>query len=407
MIRRLRLKFIAITMTLVTVMLIFILGLQYRSAQATLEAVSIQALKSAAENGDNPFRPGMGEQNSGAPCFSLSQTHRGDLLISGDAYYDLTDTNKLISIFQQAWEMGSVSGVLKDDSLRFYRTENVLGVKFVFTDITSEQQTLARLIRNNTLIGIAAFLAFLVLCSALARWAIRPVEKAWQQQRQFVADASHELKTPLTVILTNAELLQDERYDEAEKHRLAVNIQTMSQQMRGLVESLLQLARADNADSRAEKQTMDYSRLVLSGVLPFEPVYFEQGLTLDSRVEEGIFVNGDSRQLGQVLSILLDNGCKYSAPGSTVTLSLSRQGRGKCLLTLDSPGTPMSRETCRDIYKRFYRADEARAMNHSYGLGLSIAQEIVESHRGKIWTEPGESSNVFYVALPTCLPFDE
>ena len=399
MIRRLRLKFICITMTLVTVMLIFILGLQYRSTQDTLEAVSIQALKSAAENGDGPFRPGMGESNS-APCFTLSQTHRGDLLISGDTYYDLSDTSRLLSIFYAASEMDVTTGVLKDAALRFYRTENPLGVKFVFTDISSEQQTLSRLIRSNTLIGIAAFFAFLLICSALARWAIRPVEKAWQQQRQFVADASHELKTPLTVILTNAELLQDPRYEETEKLRLAENIHTMSQQMRGLVEGLLQLARADNAETQAEKVPLDFSRLVQNSLLPFEPMYFEQGLTLESSIEPDIHLPGIQRQLVQLVDILLDNGCKYSAPGSTVTLRLTRQGHGKCLLQIVSPGTLLSRENCENIFKRFYRADEARAMNHSYGLGLAIAREITASHRGKIWAEPTENGNLFSVTLP-------
>ena len=121
----------------------------------------------------------------------------------------------------------------------------------------------------------------------LSKWAVRPVERAWQQQRQFVAAASHELKTPLTVIMTNAELLQDEA-DEARRSTFSSSILTMSRQMRALIEQMLELARTDSAESHLVLRPVDLSGLTARSLLPFEPLFFEQGLTLISQVDEGL-----------------------------------------------------------------------------------------------------------------------
>ena len=180
------------------------------------------------------------------------------------------------------------------------------------------------------------------------------------------------MKTPLTVILTNAELLQAEEYDAQNKARFADSILTMSRQMRGLVEELLDQARVDSTVTKHQK--LDYSKLVEDAVLPFEPVYFEAGRELRCNIEPGIIVLGKAEHLRRVVEILLDNGCKYSSLGGVVELRLRRNGRGS-LLSVSSPGVSLTPQQCQDIFKRFYRMDQARAMNRSYGLGLSIAQE--------------------------------
>ena len=226
----------------------------------------------------------------------------------------------------------------------------------------------------------------------LARWAVKPVERAWEEQRQFVSDASHELKTPLTVILTNAELLQtdpDPRY--------AHSILTMSRRMRELVQSLLELARVDNGAVRAAFEDTDLSELVSEELLPFEPLYFERGLELDSAIGEGLRVSGSPRHLRQVVTILLENAMLYSPENAAVRVSLTRQG-ANALLTVTNPGE-LSREQCRSIFRRFYRADPARTAGGS-GLGLAIAQAITADHGGRIWAESREGSVSISVSLP-------
>ena len=283
-------------------------------------------------------------------------------------------------------------------SLLAFRKEPPERQKVVFADASGELAAMASLRRSCLLVGSGGFLAFLGLSILLARWAVGPVDQAWRRQQQFVADASHELKTPLTVILANAELLADPGCTGGE--RLAGNILTVARQMRSLVERLLELARMDAGKGEAQ-EPVDLSRLVGDALLPFEPVFFEAGLTLESRVEEGIWVRGSGMQLAQAADILLDNARKYAAPGSAVSLRLERTGRW-CLLRVATAGEPLTRQERQDVFKRFYRADPARAREGSCGLGLSIARSIAAAHRGRIWAESGPAGNVFLIRLPVC-----
>ena len=256
-----------------------------------------------------------------------------------------------------------------------------------------------RLVRTCLLAGGGTLLAFLAMSILLSRWIVRPVDEAWKRQRQFVADASHELKTPLTVIQTNAELLQSG--EDASQTRYRENILVMSRQMRTLVEGLLDLARADGGMAVTAMETVNLSRLVEDAVLPFEPVFFEQGLTLKSELELGLLVQGSPEKLRQAVDVPLDNARKYTTPGGTVLVRLTRQGRYG-VLSVSGPGKELSPQERRDVFKRFYRVDPAREGEGSYGLGLSIAQEIVTAHGGRIWAEGGGGRNTFLIRLPLC-----
>jgi len=236
----------------------------------------------------------------------------------------------------------------------------------------------------------------------LSKWAVKPVDLAWKQQRQFVADASHELKTPLTVIMTNTELALSPEYDEADRQKFLSGILTMTKQMKRLIEQMLELARADNSDSRKIFKKVDFSRLVTDSILTFEPVFFEKGLTLTAHVENDIKVKGDEDQLCQILDILLDNARKYSKEAGTTWVRLNRSKKGRCILMVANEGETISPQDAKNIFKRFYRIDKARSRTGSFGLGLSIADSIVKQHKGKIWVESGDGVNSFYVEL-TCV----
>ena len=265
--------------------------------------------------------------------------------------------------------------------------------------MSNEQSTLQNLFKTCAAIGGVSLLAFFLISLILARWAVKPVERAWIQQRQFVADASHELKTPLTVILTNTELLQEPDCDEKARAQFSASILSMANQMRGLVENLLELARVDSGTVKASMSQLDYSELISNAILPFEPLYFERGLEIQSAIEPGIKVNRSETHLRQVVEILLDNAMKYSAFPAAVQVELKRHGLHS-LLSVSNPGKPISPEELKNIFKRFYRLDKVRSMNHSYGLGLSIAESIVKEHRGRIWAGSKAGINSFYVELP-------
>ena len=169
--------------------------------------------------------------------------------------------------------------------------------------------------------------------------------------------------------------------------------------MRSLVENMLEMARVDNGTVKMNFDIVDFSQLVSDAALSFQLLYEEKGMGLRCAVPDGISINGSEQHLYQVLDVLLDNALKYSAPKGIVSVNLATTGRN-CVLSVASPGEPIPKEDLKNIFKRFYRADKARAMNGSYGLGLSIAESIVEAHKGKIWAESGNGYNTFFVQLP-------
>ena len=400
MIRRLRRKLVTITMVLLSAVLLAIMICVYLLTSAGLEADSLKSLQAAqSELMDNHKGPGGKIRTTVSPCFILEQKPDGTFIAVGSTMYDLSDKEELEQILREAVETGQQSGVLEEQQLRFLELESGPDHLYAFMDISSEQDTLSRLRLICLVIFSAGLIGIFCISVLLTRWAVRPVEKAWEQQRQFVADASHELKTPLTVILTNAELLSDPDYDTTSRERFAGNILTMSRQMRGLVEELLDQARIDNGIVREKQERLDLSKLAEESVLIFEPVYFEAGRMLESDIQPALTVNGSRDHLRRVVEVLLDNGCKYSTANSTVHIRLARHGKN-ALLSVSSQGNPLTEQQCKDIFKRFYRADTARAMNRSYGLGLPIAQGIVEQHKGRIWAESKDGWNTFLVTIP-------
>ena len=401
MIRKLQIKFIAINMVMVTAMLCVIFGLVYNFTRSNLEDKSISMMRSIAANPFQPARPNKPSQDLKLPYFSILLSPKGELISTGGGYYDLSDETFLKDLIEKTAGSRQETGVLAEYTLRFCRVGTPMGMVFVFSDMSSENNALSALIRSSALIGLFSFLVFLCISIFLSRWAVRPVAQAWTQQRQFVADASHELKTPLTVIMTNAELLQSDDYVQAERESFSHGILLMSRQMKLLVEQMLELARSDANQNKLQMNPVDLSKLILDTSLSFEGVFIEKGLSVESNVEPGITVKGDEQALQQVADILLDNAQKYSTPGGT-TCVLLRGNQSKCQIKVSNPGPEISPEDRKKIFRRFYRMDKARSRNGSFGLGLSIAESIVTQHKGKIWAESKDGINTFIVELRKC-----
>ena len=430
MIKQLRRKFVVINMVIVTAVLLVMFAFLYQSTRRDLEQQSITMMQSVFPEGrmerenerfaplsppdrddlddlpeqddlfddEDDFIRHRGQNDVLLPFFTL-QEENGTLTASGNAAYDLTDSDFLTALASAVEADGGETGVLNEYGLRYCVRTSPGGDFTVFTDISSEQATLRSLLNTCALVGAISFLVFLAISIALARWAVAPVEQAWQQQRQFVADASHELKTPLTVITTNAELLKSPDVQPEERGRFVDSILTMSSQMRGLVEGLLELARVDNGTAKMTFEVLDFSELVDDAVMVFEPVFFERGLTLESDIAPDIHLRGSRQHLKQVIDILLDNAQKYASPGGETKVTLRRQERNRVLLTVSDQGEAIPAKDLEKLFQRFYRADQARSMNHSYGLGLSIARSIVQEHGGKIWAESKDGWNTFSVRL--------
>lgn len=398
MLKSLRKRFIGINMAIVAGMLLIIFGLVFHFTKVDLENKSNTMLQIISQGVKEP-----GSQNRDVflPYFILDINTRGEILISGNSHYDLSDSSFIHELLQVVNDAQKQVGRIPKYDLKYRLSSGPTGSRIVFLDVSSNTDALSSLLQTSIVIGTLAIAAFTFISILLARWAVKPVEHAWTQQKQFVSDASHELKTPLTVIISNAELLQNDQTQDDQRLQYSNNILSSSQQMRHLVEGLLDLARADNGNIQSNFTVVDLSRTISDSVLTFDAIFFENNLTLNSNILPQILVQGSAQHLRQLIDILLDNAQKYSSPG-IVDVELYRYNKNQCMLTVSNPGAPIPTNELEKIFQRFYRADTARSNTGSFGLGLSIAQRIANEHNGQIWAESNTTGNRFCVLLP-CL----
>ena len=407
MIRKLRLKFVAVCMALVTAVLAVVCFAIFAALRGNVEDLSRQVLhRVIQEEYHDGRKPEIGVEIGGdkllLPYFTVSVWPGGGgawaAYVTGGTYAGLEDTAELTAILEDCLNQKPPEGVVQGYGLRYLRQDNGLYRKLAFVDMSMERAMLREMMGSYLGIALAAFLLLLGVSAILARWATGPVERAWSQQRRFLSDASHELKTPLTVILSNAELLSALPLEERPA-RWTDNILSESRQMKGLVEEMLTLARADNMTQLPVLGEVYLSEIAEDCALAFEPVAFEAGKPLEYAVAEGLSVLGDRDRLRRLISILLDNAVKYGAEGGTVSLTLEKTDR-QARLTVANPGEPIPAEQLGRLFERFYRADASRGEKSGFGLGLSIAAAVAQEHRGTLKAESGREGTRFVFTMP-------
>ena len=409
MIRKLRLKFVAICMTLVTAILAVVFFSAYFSMARNISGLSRQVLYRVSQEetvGGGVTRPDISITIGGdrvlLPYFTVNVwPSRGGgytAQITGGTYSNLEDTEELTAILRDCLSQNRQEGTVSSYQLRYLRQDNGLYEKLAFVDMSMEQAVLRKTMGSYLVIALASLTLLLGVSILLAHWATLPVEKAWKQQRQFLSDASHELKTPLTVILSNAELLEQTELPDRPA-RWADNILSEAGRMRSLVEEMLTLARADNMVRTAVPVEVSLSDIAADCALAFEPVAFEAGKPLEYQIAGGTLVLGDGDKLRQLISILLDNAIKYGAGGGTITLSLQKTDR-QAKLTVSNPGDQIPSEQLARLFERFYRADDSRGEKSGFGLGLPIARTIAAEHKGTLKAESDAVSTRFIYTMP-------
>ncbi|MBQ6961538.1 MAG: HAMP domain-containing histidine kinase [Clostridia bacterium] len=291
---------------------------------------------------------------------------------------DLYTDQEIADMAQWAVQAGKDRG--RNDT-RFYCLTEKGGEKLlIVVDSRLEIQNAESVLRLTVLVAVIEDALLSVGAVWLIRKLVKPVDEAMEKQKQFVWDASHELKTPLAVISANADVLAA----EAGESKPLQYIQSEVQRTDRLIQNLLTLARMEKGTVEAAHVQFDLSRALLEVALPFEPTVFEEGKSLEMDIPEGIEYTGDEEMIKQLAVILLSNAEKYSDEGGKIRVSLEAKGE-KRILRVHNTGPAIPPEAQQRIFDRFYRVDSSHNRDvEGNGLGLAIAQSIVSAHRGKI-----------------------
>lgn len=306
-------------------------------------------------------------------------------------YFESGDNLSLEQSVKEIIESGVMSGKTEIDKIKFryyvFQLDDNLGYDIVFLDRAIELSTLNRLLAIFIGIGSIGLIVLFGLSWLLASWAITPIADAWDKQKQFIADASHELKTPLTVIATNTDVILANSEDTVQNQAKWLNyIKSETSRMSKLVADLLYIAKTDVNEVAMVMNEFNLSHTVLGVCLVFESVAFEKGKLLDTNIDEEISFKGDEDRIKQLITILIDNAIVHSEGNANILVTLKRDNKDKIKLSISNTnGEDIPNGVENRLFERFFRVDKARnRSNGSHGLGLNIAQSIVKNHNGTI-----------------------
>lgn len=416
MIGKLRQKFIATNMLLVSLVLLAVFSIQtfsaYQHARDQVLQSQMMALQWITQEHPSDFEFNGPRRNKkgqppnrdfpSVPIFAAEVDENGQIIalqegpgatVTQETAQDLVDTAR-----EKQKDRGDLPGL----SLSYlFHTEDDRHF-FAFADNRIISFTVRNQIITSLLICVLALTGFYLISRFLAKLSLGPVARAWEQQRQFVADASHELKTPITVILANTGIVLAHPDDPVrEQVKWIGYIQDEAARMKALVDDLLFLAKSDASRLASQFSPVSMDQLVTGALLPFESVAFEARVRLVEDIMPGITIQGNETQLHRLVVILLDNAVKYAGEGGTVTLRLDKlQDRPR--LSVHNTGPAIAPEHLPHLFDRFYRSDASRDRTQGgYGLGLAIAKSIVEGHGGEINAASSpENGTTFTVVFP-------
>ena len=401
MIEKTRRKFMGITLAAISLVLIFILGLlnlsvfggMYFQAKDNINNIfdrrgfvfTDEFPNEFFNNSEGTFSDIMNAQ-AVVDFVYIRYSHRsGEAPFISSNMNDSYTADTMTYIIQSIIDSGEQSGFYKN--LMFEVRSDDLSTSIVIIDISNDMSITRTMLVVSLIIILFSIIFVFIFTYYLSKWAIKPVKNAFENQQRFISDASHELKTPLTVISANADVLES----ETGSNKWLENIKCQSVIMNELVHNLLDLAKLDETAEDMERTDMDLSSIVLNKSLEFECTAFEEGKVFEQDIMPDIRYYGNEESIRHLVSILADNAIKHSNQNGLIRISLTKNGNKKILQVFNT-GNSIKDCDKDKIFNRFYRSDESRSRSTGgYGLGLSIAKSIVDAHDGTI-TVDGEEN---------------
>lgn len=283
-----------------------------------------------------------------------------------------------------------------DDYIYVVRTLRSGNTVYIFVNNKEALQNSKQFFIVSIFIFLLSVIVFTIISYYLSRWMIKPSEKAIKNQKIFVANISHDLKTPITIIRANADLIEN----EVKNKKSIKYIQQETEKLNHLVNEMMTLTRIDNTISKENFKSFNFGDSLFDVVLPFESIAYEKGIRFNINIDEVTDYFGDESNIQKLAEILIDNAMSYTAKGGIVDVDAYENSKA-VTLSVTNTGEPISDEKKVEIFDRFYRASKSReSTGNHYGLGLSIANTIVKKHNGKISIESKNGKNTFTVTLP-------
>ncbi|OMF26292.1 two-component sensor histidine kinase [Paenibacillus sp. FSL H8-0548] len=423
MFTRLRNRFLVVNLVTISIMMLVafasIYVITYRNVQndinMDLHRISDSYQKSQGNSGRKgsiePVSPSAPGENKPMDDGNGPQKRSVSFMVQTDKEWNLTTTTSQFGMDEDLYELAlqkavsmnkNIGQFTMDGSHWIFNTQPTYeGFMLVFLDITAQQNILSNLIYTFAVVGVVMLIILFFASRFFANRSITPVKEAFDKQKQFIADASHELKTPLTIINTNADVLLSNSEDTIHNQSKWLHyIKSETERMTRLTNDLLYLTQMDDSRESMVFTKFNVSEAVENIILTMEAIMFEKHVSLDYDIEPDLTVQGSSEQIKQVVMILLDNAVKYTNAKGSVTISLKKQ-HNDTVLSVSNTGEGINPEHLTRIFDRFYRTDASRTRKQGgYGLGLAIAKSIIEQHKGRIYAKSvvGESTT-FYVHL--------
>ena len=268
------------------------------------------------------------------------------------------------------------------------------GNQLIIADNGQVSQRLKNELKTSIILFVLLEIIIIYVSRKLTNWIIKPANEAMEKQTRFITDASHELKTPVAVIMASAEALQNDY-----KQKWIDNIKNESDRMNELITSLLDLSKIENSKDKELFVDVDLSKLIQKSCLTFESLMFEKNITFTSNIDENVLLKCEEYQIKQLISIIMDNAIRHSEQKGEIIVNLKNH-RTEIILEIKNKGKAIPKEMEEKIFERFYRADESRNRNENrYGLGLAIAKGIVEKHNGNITAHSENGYTTFRINL--------
>ena len=408
MIKKLQQRFIRIALVTLTVAMVLVAGAINAANWFSVQRELAETLSFLSEN-STMSREDMGGRLDGrnrharnlvseSRWFSAFLDPDGTLRNIHLANIPELDEQTAHALVTQAAAQNSAGSGYLQDYLYMIQDNPRGGQTMLFLNCETKLAAVRMLAGISGLACLGGILLAWLFVTLASRKAIEPTIRNMEQQKQFITNASHELKTPLTVISTNMELLQMEQPDNP----WVRSTQRQTAQMRHLVDELVYLSRMEEENALPAMESIPLTLLLQEASEPFAAMAEFQGKAMTVEADGGLSIRGDRSSIQRLLSTLLDNAVKYASPEGNIQVSAHGEGRHVLLTVKNDVSQPLTEEQCQRLFDRFYRADLSRnkEKQSGFGIGLAIAAAIVEKHGGSISAAMEGNRLVFTCRLP-------